>query len=141
MVRPAMLCGLETAVLTNGQEKKLEVAEMKMRYEVGVARKDKVRDENIRERLGIEKKLTDKIKESRLRWFGHVDRRDESYVGKRVMKMTAGKRKRGRPKRRWSDCNKEDLVSVGAVARDAAERISWRRIVRTDNSVVTGDSQ
>ncbi|XP_047486800.1 uncharacterized protein LOC125037643 [Penaeus chinensis] len=142
MVRPAMICGLETAALTKGQEEKLEVAEMKMmRYEVGVARKDKVRNENIGERLGIEKKLTDKIKESRLRWFGHVYRRDESYVRKRVMKMTAGKGKRGRPKRRWSDCNKEDLVSVGAVARDAAERISWRRIVRTGNPVVTGDSQ
>ncbi|XP_047481263.1 uncharacterized protein LOC125033634 [Penaeus chinensis] len=108
---------------------------------MGVARKDKVRNENIRDRLGIEKKLTDKIKESRLKWFGHVYRRDESYVGKRVMKMTEGKRKRGRPKRRWSDCNKEDLVSVGAEARDAAERNSWRRIVRTGNPVVMGDRQ
>ncbi|XP_047502455.1 uncharacterized protein LOC125047952 [Penaeus chinensis] len=142
MVRPAMIYGSETAALTKGQEKKLEIAEMKMmRYEVGVARKDKVRKENIRERLGIRKKLTDKIKESRLRWFGHVYRRDESYVGKRVMKMTVGKRKRGSPKRRWSDCSKGDLVSVGAVARDAAERISWRRIVRTGDPVVTGDSQ
>ncbi|XP_047477347.1 uncharacterized protein LOC125030973 [Penaeus chinensis] len=105
--------------------------------EVGVARKDKVRNENIRERLGIEKELTDKIKESRLRWFGHVYRRDESYVGKRVMKMTVGKRKRGRPKRHWSDCNKEDLVNVGAVARDAAERMSkvslWKLVPQVNN--------
>jgi len=65
MVRPAMLYGLETVALTKAQEKKLEVAEMKMlRYEVGVARKDKTRNENIRKTLGIESKFSDKIKES-----------------------------------------------------------------------------
>ncbi|XP_047480235.1 uncharacterized protein LOC125032891 [Penaeus chinensis] len=122
MVRPDIIYGLETATLTKGQEKKLEVAEMKMmRYEVGVSRKDKVRNINIRETLGIEKKLTDKIKENRRRWFGHVYGRDERYVGKRVMKMTVGKRTRRRPERRWSDCNKEDLCWRGGMCPD-----QWR---------------
>ena len=43
-----------------------------------------------------------KIKESRLRWFGHVERRDESYVGKKIDDLSIeGRRKRDGPKLRW----------------------------------------
>ena len=46
-------------------------------------------------------KLGDKRRGSRLRWYGHVKRREEDYVGKRMAEMAIpGKRKRGRPKRR-----------------------------------------
>ncbi|XP_063593045.1 uncharacterized protein LOC134770106 [Penaeus indicus] len=55
MVRPAMLYGLETVLLTKSQERKLEVAEMRMmRYEIGVTRLDKIKNETTREILGIE---------------------------------------------------------------------------------------
>ena len=49
-----------------------------------------------------------KVKESRLKWY--VLRREEVYVGKRVMVMEVpGKRRRGRPKRRWLDSIRSDL--------------------------------
>ncbi|XP_063613159.1 uncharacterized protein LOC134786487 [Penaeus indicus] len=77
MIRPAMLYGLETVPLTKSQERELEVAEMRMmRYEVGVTRLDKIKNETTREILGIER-YGEKIRESRLSWFGHVYRRDE----------------------------------------------------------------
>ena len=39
-----------------------------------------------------------------MKWYGHVLRREDEYVGKRVMVMDVpGKRRRGRPKRRWLD--------------------------------------
>ena len=45
-----------------------------------------------------------KVQESRLKWCGHALRREEEYVGKRVMAMEVlGERRRGRPKRRWLD--------------------------------------
>ena len=106
-----------------------------LRYELGVTREDRIRNVDIRQTLEIEKKLMDNIKERRLRWFGHVSRRDENYVGKRVMNMVVGTRKRGRPKRRWSDCNREDLESIGAVTNDAKDRKKWKRMIRTGNPV------
>ena len=56
-----------------------------------------------------------KMWKSRLRWYGHVMRRDQEYVGRRVMKMKLpGKRKRGSPKRRFLDVLKEDTLKTKA---------------------------
>ena len=42
--------------------------------------------------------LTQKVQERRMRWYGHVMRRDEEYVGKRAMGIEAQGSRRGRPK-------------------------------------------
>lgn len=54
------------------------------------------------------------IQESRLRWFGHVERREDWYVGKKVERIKiGGKRKRGHPKMRWKYKVAEDLREKG----------------------------
>ena len=54
--------------------------------------------------------ISTKVQESRFKWYGHALRREEEYVGKRVMVMEVpGKRRRGRPKRRWLDNIRNDL--------------------------------
>ena len=105
-----MVYGLETVAVTKKQVKEMEVAQMKMlRFAMGVTRKDKIRNEYIRgtvkvDRLGI------KMREGRLRWYGHVMRRDKEYVGRKMMEMELpGKRKRGRPKKRFLDVVKENI--------------------------------
>ena len=60
-----------------------------------------------------------------------MERRDESYVGKRVKKIQVNKRKRGRPKRRWRDCIREDLAAAGVTEGDAADRRKWKDKIRT----------
>ena len=53
---------------------KLSVAEMRMlRWMSGFTLRDKMRNEYIRERVGVAP-MVDKIRESRLRWFGHINR-------------------------------------------------------------------
>ncbi|KAK6755534.1 hypothetical protein RB195_014110 [Necator americanus] len=48
--------------------------------------------------------ITEKMKEARLRWFGHVLRREEDSVAKTALKLdVSGVRPRGRPKIRWLD--------------------------------------
>ena len=100
-------------------------------YNVEVSRLDRVRNDDIRKRHETEEPSDVKICESRLRWYGHVRRRDENYIGKEVMRLSVGKRKRGTPKRRWMDCVREDMVTVGAHEDDALDRPRWRRLVRT----------
>ena len=46
VIRPTMLCGLETVPLTKKQEAELEVAKLQiLRFSIGAARLDKVRNE------------------------------------------------------------------------------------------------
>ncbi|KAK3550446.1 hypothetical protein QTP86_025724, partial [Hemibagrus guttatus] len=76
VVRAAMLYGLETVSLRKRQESELEVAELKMlRFSLGVTRLDRIRNEYIRGTAHVER-LGDKVREARLRWFGHVQRRE-----------------------------------------------------------------
>ncbi|KAK3515662.1 hypothetical protein QTP70_026420 [Hemibagrus guttatus] len=76
VVRAAMLYGLETVSLRKRQESELEVAELKMlRFSLGVTRLDRIRNEYIRGTAHVGR-LGDKVREDRLRWFGHVQRRE-----------------------------------------------------------------
>ena len=132
VIRPALVCGLETVAVTKKQVKEMEVAEMKMlRFAMGVTRKDKARNKYIRSTVKVEQ-LGMKMREGRLRWYGHVMRRDQEYVGRRVMEMELPeKRKRGRPKRRFLDVVKDDMRElVDARQTDIENRTVWRKMIR-----------
>ena len=127
MVRPAMVYGLETVAVTKKQVEEMEVAEMKMlRSAMGVTRKDKIRNEHIRSTVKVER-LGMKMREGRLRWYEHVMRRDQEYVERKMMEMELpGKRRGGRPKRRFLDVVKEDMGEVGVKETDVEDRKMWR---------------
>ena len=53
------------------------------------------------------------------------------YIGKRMQRMElSGKRKRGRPKRRFMDVVKEDMADVEVTEEDTIDRNNWRRKIR-----------
>ena len=108
--------------MTERQMGKMEVAELKMvKWALEVTRKDKIRNEYVR---GTDKiaKLGDKLRNAKLLWYGHVKRREEDYVGKRMMEMAVpGIRKRGRPKRRWMDLVREDMEGIKAREGDEVD--------------------
>ena len=82
-----MVYGLEMVAVTKKQVEEIEVAEMKkLRFAMKVTRKDKIRNEYIRDTVKIER-LGMKMREGRLRWYGDVMRRDQEYVGRKMMKM------------------------------------------------------
>ena len=63
--------------------------------------------------------------------YGHVKRREEDYVGKRIMEMAVpGRRKRGGLRRRWMDLVREDMERVGAREGDEVDRVKWRLLSR-----------
>jgi hypothetical protein len=57
------------------------------------------------------------IKSRRMRWVGHIERMGERIVAYRVLvRNPQGKRLLGRPRRRWEDNIKVDLLEVGCGA-------------------------
>ncbi|KAI5085502.1 hypothetical protein C0J45_2268, partial [Silurus meridionalis] len=131
VVLPAMLYGLETVALSKRQEAELEVAELKMlRFSLGDDGMDKIRNEFIRGTAHVGC-FGDKVREARLRWFGHVQRRDMNYICRRMLTMEPpGRRKRGSPRRRFMDVVREDMQVVGVKEADVEDRVVWRRMIR-----------
>ena len=126
VVRPAMMYGADTWPEKKAQEKKLDVAEMSMlRWMSGVTKLDRIRGTtNVGE-------ISKKVQESRLKLYGHVLRREDEYVGKRVMAMEVpGKRRRGRPKRRWLDSIRNELSERELSSEDTQYSAKWRRLIR-----------
>ena len=115
--------------MTEAQEGRMEMAEMKMlRFSLGLTRVNKVRNEEVRRMLGT-RRLGEKAREQRLRWYGHVRRREETYVGQRMLAMVPpGKRRGGRPQRRYIDNIREDMRELGTKETDTQDRGRWRTL-------------
>ena len=126
-----MVYGLDTVAVTKKQAEEMEVAEMKiLRFAMGVTSKDKIRNEYIRVTVKVER-LGMKMREGRLKCYGHVMRRDQEYVGRKMMEMELpGKRKRGRLKRRFLNVVNKDMGEVGAKETDVENRTVWKKKIR-----------
>ena len=98
VVRPAMMYGMEATPIKKVNEKRMNVAEMKMlRWMSGVTRRDRIPNKRLRGTVKVVK-LLKKVQETRLRWYGHVLRKDEEDVERRMMDMEVqGRMGRGRP--------------------------------------------
>ena len=58
--------------------------------------------------------IAKKVHERKLKWYVHMMRREEHYVGKRAMEMKVqGRRKRGRSNRRLFDRVRDDIKEKG----------------------------
>ena len=95
---------------------------------------DRVRNEEVLRRAGIERELASRADQRVLRWFGHVERMDEYSMARRVlMAKVSGGWVRGRPRLGWMDGVKAALGNRGMtveVARQCAkDRKAWRALV------------
>ena len=86
--------------MRSAARRKVNVLEMKcLRSLVGVSRMDRVRNEEVHRRAGIEMELASTEDQRVLRWFGHVERIDDYRMARRVlMAEVSGGRVRGRPR-------------------------------------------
>ena len=65
-----------------------------------------------------------------VRWFGHVERRDELCWLKRIETLQVdGDGVKGRPRKRWREVLKEDMRKKGLYREDAWDRSRWRRML------------
>ena len=85
VVVPTVMYGSESWGLKVEEREKLDVAEMKcLRSICGVTRMDRVRNEVVRERVGVSEKLSKRVDRKVLKWFGHVERMGNERMTKRV---------------------------------------------------------
>ena len=76
VVRPVLMYGSETWALRQKEESKLEGTEMRMlRWIMGISLLERLENDEIRRMAGVVK-ITEMIREARLRWCGHVLRMD-----------------------------------------------------------------
>ena len=72
--------------MRNAERRKVNVLEMKcLRSLVGVSRMDRVGNEEVRRRAGIERELASRSDQRVLRWFGHVERMDDYRMARNVL--------------------------------------------------------
>ena len=73
IVVPSVLYGADTLGLKEREQKRLNVMEIKcLRGICGVTRMDKISNEEIRRRSSVQNKLSGKVENCVLRWFGYV---------------------------------------------------------------------
>ena len=130
-VRSVMIYGSETWAITGEQRERLERTEMKMvRWMCGVSLRERKTSKELRRMMGIEA-IGELVQRARLRWAGHVLRKENTDGVKKCMDMEIeGNRGRGRPKLTWGKLLEKDMQSKGLVKEDAGDRIKWRKLSR-----------
>ena len=130
-IRSVLLYGTETWSFTKRQEELIRSCDRRfLRYMAGVRLSDRTPSEEIGRWCGLEQ-LDIEIRRRRLRWFGHVKRREVGDCLGDVLRMeVSGSRPRGRPKKSWMDNVKEDLRKLNLREDDAYDRDYWRAVIK-----------
>ena len=128
-VRTAMIYGGETWVMRKEEENVLQRAERAMvRMMCGVKLSDRKSSKELMAMIGLSEDIVTLVRRSRLRWYGHVLRREEGAGIKKVLEFEVeGVRGRGRPKMGWKEQVQKDRVRAGLQGVEASDRSKWRR--------------
>jgi hypothetical protein len=138
---PVVLYGCETWSLTFGEERRLRVFENRVLRKISGPKREedgswrKLHNDELHS-LYSSLNIVRVIKSRRMRGAGHVARMGEGRSVYRVLVgRPEGKRRLGRPRRRWEDNIKMDLREIGMYGANwiqlAQDRVQWRACVNT----------
>ena len=107
--------------MRSAERRNVNVLEMKCLISlVGVSRMERVRNEEVCRRAGIEMELASRAHQRVLRRFGHVERMGDHRMARRVLMVeVSGGRVRGRPMLGWTDGVKLALGKRGMTVEAA----------------------
>jgi len=113
VVRPVALNACECWPAGANHERALHAMKMRMLgWNLGLTRLDHVTNIDVRTQIKVAP-ITEKMRQARVRWYGHVMRRGKEAVVRTALHLDpAGRRPRGRPKKRWLNRINEDLHTV-----------------------------
>lgn len=140
ILRPVLCYGCETWKLTTKTKSKIQAAEMKaLRVIHRCTRLDRIRNEVIRQQMGIESVLH-YVERAQLRWFGHVMRMEEQRYPRKFYEWKPDRRRPvGRPRMRWRTNIEQALQRRGTSleeverGRTFEDRSHWRNLARSGN--------
>lgn len=130
-VRPVLMYGSETWALTVRLTNILIVCDARMlRNVAGVKWQDHLSNAEVTARCGV-KDLVGQIRGQRLRWLGHVNRRNEDHPLKEVGRLEVpGRRPVGAPRKTWRKTVEEDMAHLGISEDSSEDRVVWRSLIR-----------
>lgn len=137
IIRPIATFASETWVLTQEDLRKIEIWERKVLRRIfgGIKENDEWRRRTNKELAEVynEPNIGSVIRQSRLRWLGHLIRLDENRLTKIMFQQEPrGVNRRGRPRKSWMDGVKEDLNELGIIEWEtlARNRKEWRKAIQ-----------
>jgi len=93
-----------------------------VRWMCDVKVKDRVRNKELRERLGTDNIIV-VLQQNRLQWYGHVLRKEDNDWVKKCMKYEVkGFRPRGIPNRTWQEVVQKDCQARKLNRKDAMDQ-------------------
>ena len=132
-VRSVMLYGSETWSIKVEESQRSHRNEMSMiRWMCGVTMRDRYPCEELRALEGIKPIVV--MRQRRLRWFGHIERREDNSWLKVQILTVDGHSGRGRPRKTWEHVIMEDL-HVKGLRREVAQNRARVEICHYMNSV------
>jgi len=132
MVLSVLLYNSETWTLKQTQENRLRVFEMScLRRIAGVTRRDRIRNKEVCDRVGLLQDIANRIQQQRMQYFGHVQRMDHTRYPKLALHgYVHGTR---RPKKRWIDTVKDDCRQRNVTLAFIKQQ-RWLNIVRHEGA-------
>ena len=125
--------GSESWAMTKNDRKRVDAFEMWCyRRLLGVSWMEKRSNNWVLEKVGVELTVRGSINGRKLRYFGHINRRDVSVEKLILQGSVEGSRGRGRPITSWTDDIKRITgLSMAEATQMTANRTEWRTLVRT----------
>lgn len=77
--------------------------------------------------------ISDVVRSRRLQWAGHLERMESERLVKTIAwREPEGKRRRGRPRRKWREAMEEDIreKQIENWRRKAADRKKWKEVTQ-----------
>jgi hypothetical protein len=136
VIRPTMLYGTECWPTKKRHVQQLSAAEMRiLRWICDNTRRDRVRNDDIRERLGVAP-VEEKLMQHRLRWFEHMQRMSvNAPIHNGVIRWTSNKKiGRWRSNLTWEESMKRDLKNWCITKELALDREEWNVAIHVSES-------
>ncbi|XP_059313669.1 uncharacterized protein LOC132064632 [Lycium ferocissimum] len=135
VVRPTLLHRAECWPVRNAHVQKMNMKEMRMlRWMCGHTRRDRIKNKVIRDKVGVAS-VANKMRETRLRWFGYVKRRCEDAPMSKCerLEIAGVRRGRGRSKKNWREVIRQDMIELQVTEDMTLDRRAWRSRIRVDS--------